>query len=62
MNVAVLNTDSAELALVQRLFDLSNSPGTSEAELAQLDALVYGRMATAYGVAPADGEPTRIAA
>lgn len=62
MNVATLDADSAELALVQRLFDLSNNAGAAEAELAQLDALVYGRMAAAYGMAMADAEPARIAA
>lgn len=62
MNVAILHTDAAELALVQRLFDLSNGAQAPDAELAQLDALVYGRMAATYGVALADGEPARIAA
>lgn len=50
MNVATLHTNADDMALVQRLYDLSNAPGAWQDELTQLDALVYGRMAVTYGL------------
>lgn len=49
------------IALVQRLFDLSSTADAQDVELARLDALVYSRMATTYGMPPLAGD-TRMAA